>query len=466
MAVSRFNRIRSGLANLIDPNKVVRNKFNESFLWALGGGYTNYDTSNKTYIEKGYNINPIVFSVINQMATKTAAIPYYIKKIEDKQSHNKLNSLLNVTKHNLSTQQKVKKAILESKAFAKDDMVFPMDRPNISQTWTEWLSLYKTFLKTTGNVYIYIVSPDEGPRAKVPLQIYLLPSHLTQIIVKDNADLMTIEDPVSGYMMTSGQQYIEFKSCDVIHIKYPNPNYDENGTHLYGQSPLRAAIKNIESSNKGLDLNIKTLKSGGAFGFIHGKQTPLTPDQASELKGRLTEMNTSTEDLARISGISAEVGFTRVSLTTDELRPFDYLNFDQKQICNVLMWSDKLLNNDDGSKYDNVSQFRKQVITDNIMPDLKLLADAFNKEFLPRFKGYENTVIIFDAMELPEMQQDVKALTEWLNTALDRGVITRNEYRLAINYLSSDDVDMDEFTVQNDVMKLSEALDNDFNLNG
>ena len=34
-------------------------------------------------------------------------------------------------------------------------------------------------------------------------------------------------------------------------------------------------------------MNIKTLKNSGAYGFIHGKTHPITPDQAAELKERL-----------------------------------------------------------------------------------------------------------------------------------------------------------------------------------
>ena len=63
------------------------------------------------------------------------------------------------------------------------------------------------------------------------------------------------------------------------------------GSHLYGVSPIRAGLKNIQSSNSGLDLNIKTLKNGGAFGFIHGKGVPLQPEQAKELKDRMKEMD-------------------------------------------------------------------------------------------------------------------------------------------------------------------------------
>ena len=52
-----------------------------------------------------------------------------------------------------------------------------------------------------------------------------------------------------------------------------------------------------------------------------------------------------------------------------------------------------------------------------------------------------------------------------LKDALDRGVINRNEFRLAINYIKSDDPNMDIHTVNTDILTLEEALQEDFTIN-
>lgn len=463
MAHSLISRIRDAFKGSVSLS-LGANKYNEAFYKFLGGGSTRYDNSAPIYIKQGYNINPIVFSVVNQMAVKTASIPFFVKKIQDKGARKELQRLMNVTKYNLTPQQYVKKSLLESKAFDDESIDFPLASPNVLQTWTEFLLLYKILLKLTGNVYIYMQSPLDGRNSGVPAQIYLLPSHQIEIVLKADAQMQGAESPISHYMLIEGTSGIKFKAEQVIHIKYANPNFSQDGEHLYGQAPLRAALKNIESSNESLDLNINTIKSGGAFGFIHGKSVPLTETQATAIKDKLTQMNNSEDALSRIQGASAELGFTKVGLTNEELQTFEMLNFDQKQICNVLMWDDKLLNNDDGAKYDNINIVRKGVITDNIMPDLKMLADAFNRHLLPKYKGLDNAEVIFDVMDLPEMQQDIKTLVEWLKPSLENGVITRNEYRLAIRYSSSTDSDMDVHTVSTDIMSLKDALDNDFSI--
>lgn len=439
------------------------NKFNQAFLGSVGGGLTLYENNRKqNYLDKGYNINSIVYSCVNQMAVKTASVPFYIKKIEDEMSSKRLQMLESATCYDMTMHQQIKQRELKAKAYATEELNMPMDRPNTNQTWSEFINLYKTFLKTTGNAYIYMLKPELRNDAE-PLQVYLLPSHLTQIVVKKNVDMLSNENPIGSYLMTWGKAYIEFEEKNVIHIKYSNPNYDENGSHLYGVSPLKAALKSIQSSNEATDLNIKTLQNGGAFGFIHGKSIPLTPDQAVEVKQRLVEMRQGDGALDKIAGASSELGFTRLSLTADELKPFDYLKWDTKQIANCLIWSDKLLNNDDGAKYDNLKVVEKWAVVNNIAPDLRLLEEALNSRFLPLFKGYENTCIKFDVMELPEMQVDMETLTNWLNNALDRGVINRKEYRSAINYKIEDNPIMEAFTVNNNTISLEDSLDS-FNI--
>jgi len=452
-----FNRNNDTIKN------TVQNKFNQAFFWgSLGSQVINDDKDLKRYIDYSYNINPDVYSVVNQIANKFTSIPYVIRPIKDKEANKKLQRLNTATKYNYTIAQEVKAYDLKEKAFGVDEGLLPMplDKPNPQQSWTEFFTLSETFLNTTGNIYWYMVKPREGMNKGVPNSIYVLPSHLIEIVLKDNADFLTLESPIDHFSLIEGVQYTDFKAEDVIHIKYPNPNYNQDGSHLYGQSPLRAGYKNIEMTNKGLDLSANTLKNGGAFGFIHAKdsQTPLSNEQATGVKSRLKEMNNNPEDLGRIGAISQSIGFTRISLTTDELKPFEYFKYNLKQVCNVLGWDDKLLNSDDGAKYDNMTIAEKRVVTGKIVPDIKLYEQALNHFFIPLFKGYENTKIDFLVKELPEMQQDMKTLVEWIEKVVNMGLITRNKALKIMGMPQNEDVNMDLITVKDDIMTLADAL--------
>jgi len=439
-----------------DVNQGTKNKINQAF-YGFGLKYTQYDQNNKTYVEKGYNRNSDVYAVVSQKATEVTRIPYYIKSVKDETEKQRYSHFMHMVKGVVSPDYAIKKAVLQTKAFEEEEMKMPLDKPNVNQTWREFFALYETFMDLTGNFFLYLKKPEEGMNKGVPVEMYILPAHLMQIVLKDDADLLNDENPIKEYLLTEGNQFICFEYDEIIHIKYPNPNYDMGGSHLYGQSPLRAALTNIQSSNSATRLNARTLANGGSFGFISTKE-PLTQPQAESLKDRLVEMDTSQERLSNLAGSSKEVVFTRISLTTEELRPFDYLEYDQKAICNVLHWDDKLLNSDDGAKYDNYKVALRRAITSGISPNLRLLEECFNRDILPMFKQYRGTVLIFDESQLPEMQEDMEKLTKWLNDALDRGVINRDEYRCAINYTELGTPEMMTHTVGMNIISLEDAV--------
>ena len=215
----------SEAANYILGNQNNKNKYFESFFKWVGQSGTSYDAKGKTYIEEGFNINPIVYSVISQMATKTSTVPYSIKKIADKSQKSKRDLLIKATGYNLTPQQEIKRIILEQKAFDDDSLVMPLDRPNVLQTWVEFFELYKTFLKLTGDVFIYKQSPAEGMNKNQPLAIYILPSHLMNIVLKENANLLSTESPIAGYKLIEYDSFVSFTAEEITHIKYPNPNF-------------------------------------------------------------------------------------------------------------------------------------------------------------------------------------------------------------------------------------------------
>ena len=420
-----FNRFWNG-----SNEKTFTNAFNKALYSFIGGQGAQYDNKSATYLNKGYKINPVVFSVITQMCDKTKAVPYAVKKVKDQKQYSKIKQLDNATNGNYSIKQMADRAILHVKAYEDIEQAFPLERPNPNQTWGDIIALFKLFLKTTGNFYLYKLSPLSGPNAGVPLAVYVLPSHKIEIVMKKDSGILELENPIDYYRMIDGDQAVRFEVEDVIHVKTANPFIDLNGSHLYGLSPMNALLKNLESSNDGLDNNIKTLKNSGVFGVVSAKEGNFTREQAVQIKQKFIDMDNAHGRLSKLTSMSVPIEFTKLSLNTSELMPFDYLNYDQKQICNVLGWSELLLNSDANMTYNNIKEERKRVVTGNIQPDLKLLSESLTFGLIQKFKGYENSVIEFDITELPEMQDDYKEMVEWMDIA----PITPNEKRIALKY--------------------------------
>jgi Phage portal protein len=441
-----------------------KNSFNSAIYKMVGGLTTTYNRTLETLLIKGYGENPDVNAIINQQASKTTAVPYYIKKIEDKVARKKLKQFPN----NPTFQQKLSIQKLEQKAFKSDsEQPMPIERPNPNQTWNDIFFLYKVYLKACGNVYLYKQTISDGVNAGQPLQLYILPSHWMQIVLKKNANMLSTENPIDYFIMEQGLQLVKFNANEIIHIKRSNPFYDQSGSHLYGFSELMAAIRNINSSNNAIDNNAKTMLNSGVYGFIHAGDgaTPLTHEQGQSLKDRLIEMDNDTTRLSNIAGSSAKLGFTRISLTTDELKPFDYLSYDRRTLANCLNWNVDLLNeekNGSGFGVDTMNEARKRVITDNIKPDLDLFADYLNLEFIQKFKGYENSELIFDISELPEMQTDMSEMAKWINQV----PLTLNERREVFKYEPIEDDTMNEVYIPNGIVNINDVAVIDDSSNG
>ena len=444
--------------NVLRGKKAVSNKFNETFhRWHTE--YTNNDDADLTkYIEKGYNINSDVFSIINQKSNKLVSIPFYIKDIKDDLSNNKLNRLLTATKYNPTFTQRIKAYELECKALSEGDYPMPFKKPNPNQDWNEFFKLTATFLDLTGNFYWYMLMPENGLNAGQPIQLYVLPSHMMKIVLKKDANLLSVEDVIDYYEMENYNYLTKFNRDEVVHVSIDNPNYGMNGEQLYGQSRLRAVWTNILASNKGHELNLELLKNAGVFGFIHSKSSAFNPDQATAITSRMKEARASKQDLSNIMGSSFDMGFTRISLTPNELQAFESLKYNQKQICNALGWSDTLLNNDDGGKHDKQELELKRVLINTIIPDAKIIERAFNEGVLSRIKNYKGKALVFDYKELPEMQDDLETMSKWIINVVDKGIMSRKEARNAMRLPEIEDPLLELFTVKDDVMSLEDAI--------
>lgn len=441
------NRFQIAWDVLTNPNQ---NKFNEAIYKLVGGNTSTYNATLETLLVKGYGENPDVNSIVNQMASKSTIVPYYIKEIDDKEALKKIKRFPNNTTH--QQKQIIKK--LEQKAYKTDsELPMPIDRPNPVQTWSDLIFLYKVYLKVCGNVYFYKVISEQNK----PLHLYILPSHWVQIVLKKGANSLSSESPIDYYILQQGQQLVKFEADSIIHIKRSNPFFDFSGSQLYGYSELMAAIRTINSSNSFIDTNVKTSQNSGVYGFIHAGDgaTPLTAEQAKELKDRLVEMDNAEMKLSNIAGASAKLGFTQIGLKTTELKPFDFLSNDRRTLANCLNWDVNLLNEErsgTGFSVDGLIEARKRVMLDNIKTDLDLLASYLNLEFIRLFKGYENSEIVFDITEMPEMQTDMETMAKWINTV----PLTLNERREVFNYEELEDEIMNEIYIPNGIVNIND----------
>lgn len=454
---------------IVAPNQTVGNALWNAFFGWAGTGLTTYDANMETYV-RAYQENADVYAIISRCAEKLSAIPFSIKKVENRPKYTQFNI---ERKNNIMrgafgmTEQKS----IGSEAFAHGTLPLPMDRPNPYQTWSEFFALSEIFLLTTGNLYWTVERPDMGPNKGKPMQWYVLPSHYIQIVVREGYNpreaLNQNENDgiVSEYWFRLGSRYTTFSPQNTFHMNFPGVEYDMQGAHLYGQSPLRAVLREIQGSDEGAKNNIKMMKSGGAIGIIHGENEPLDEIQAKQLKSRLIEIKNDAGVMGQIAGISQKIGFTRIALPTRDLQPFEYDFHFQKKIANAIGFPTRLLNNDAAATYDNMALAYRELIINRTMPDVNMMAQTINNKLLPQFgPQYRGAVWDWDFEKLAEMQDDIEVLVKWGTDMVDRGVITRSEMRRLINFEPMKNPDMEIPTTTTNVIPLSEATR--YNLDG
>ena len=76
-----FKRISNSFTSF---KQNTQNLFNKAFFSVIGNTGSSYDPNQKTYLKEGYQENSFAYSIIQAQASKTASVPYFIKKVEDK----------------------------------------------------------------------------------------------------------------------------------------------------------------------------------------------------------------------------------------------------------------------------------------------------------------------------------------------------------------------------------------------
>ena len=414
--------------------EAMDNLFNKNFT-TWGGGYTPYPTHSSTFIKKGYMMNPDLYAVVNQMVTKMVSAPLSLKKSGG--SVSKYRRKYNQKKgmfYDAHDRVKLYKAMREDDVtdVINHPIIDLLDNPNPYQSKLELLETMFLFLKLTGNIYVWKQRRETGD--KKPFRLYVLPSHLMEITTDDNGNVDKYK------VITSPSEYKAFDADEVIHIKYSSLDYSQSGSHLYGQSPLLAALRILQGSNESIDRMIEIMASGGVFGFLtnRSEQNPLTVEQAKAMHDKLKASNRSKDDLARLFVTNGMIDFVSVGLKPTDLEINESAKSSLETFCRVFGWSPMLMNTDTVTR-DNFKTAWSSSISMAVAPDLIRIQEALTKGICQEWD--KSLFLEFDISEFSELREDLKEMAALLSLSW---WITPNEKRFAMYYETLEDGDMDK----------------------
>lgn len=420
---------------------------------SLAKGPVMGEDSFQTYVDKGYQYNADVYSVINLITRKAATAAPILYEIVDDRAFQRYKSFT----ANMSKPQDIAEANhLRQKALVEVDERHPiiqtLHNPNDFQSFYEFMDNYLGFKLITGNSYVYGVGAVTGPNAGKFKQLYVLPAHLTRIVSGGKYD------PVKGYTITTAYDFQEIMAEKVMHSKYWNSDYSVEGSHLYGQSPLRAALRVLQQSNDAQTASVKMLQNTGAQGilFDNSDDSFLTPEQAADIKRMYKTEYSGPENAGNIIVTSAKIGWQQLGLSAVDLQIMEAMKMNLRQLCNIYRVNSALLNDPDNKTYNNMYEARKALISDAILPELTSARADFNKWLVEPYNKSENKryFLDFDLDVFPELQEDKKEQIQYLERAW---WLTPNQKLEEMGYGRSEDPNMDKVYVSIQVQPIDKV---------
>ena len=344
-------------------SKAVTNLSSEqvrsALLQQIGGGLVVPEDNARSYITSGYNLNIVVHSAVRYITRRAADIP--IKLVLTGKDGKKTN----IDKH----------PILDL-----------LRRPNDIQNYNEFAEQSLGFYLLTGNSYNYQVKSTTRESA-IPLELYNLPAQYVDIKTSGNTGTEAIE---AYNLRTISTQNFDPKL--IIHLKTPNYLFD-NGQWLYGISPLKAALKSLNTNNSNQTALAKLAQNLGAIGLLMFDQKSnddVKSPTKEQLRGMQSFINKSVQGVTNRGGIrviSQMFKWQNISASEKDLGLLEGSKMTARDIYSVYGLDSKLFNDHTSSTYNNITEARKGAYTEAILPTLNAWLAKLNAEFFTESDG-------------------------------------------------------------------------------
>ncbi|CAL1518181.1 hypothetical protein MMC2321_01922 [Chitinophaga sp. MM2321] len=397
----------------------------------------------KASVDKGYVNNADVYSIISRKAQMASGIPFYVYKIKGEEGKKWLREYKALTSGEVVSSEAVAKSqIYKVKALQEVDDSNPINillqRPNPGESQTEFLEKCYGFLDITGNSYIWKESLSMGANQGVPKALYTIPSQYTTIVPDG-----TFPVSIAGYMFFLWGE-MGLKKEEVIHLKYFNPDYQPDGSHLMGMPPLRAGAKTLARSDSEEDSATAQFQHGGPAGMIYNES--IQPDdqsnlQVGALKKKWEAETWGNKNRGKILFSAGKLGYIQTGLSPVDMDLIESGSMTFRKLCRIFKMPSAIFNDNEHATMNNMEQFYKAAYTDGVIPMVIKMRDALNAFLLPDFGDSGEYFIDADFSNIPVLQQDMKTLTDWLDKSWE---ITPNERRELKKFGRSSDPNMDK----------------------
>jgi len=347
--------------------------------------------------KEGYLQNSVAYKCVNEIAKGAAAVPYKIKVGDTPIEQHPLLELL--------------------------------DRPNPLESYYEFMSSLFGYLLLSGNAYVLKTGGSSGQ----PRELHLLrPDRIT---IKGSGQPIPnrYDYIINGRVEQSYDVDQENGFSELKHIKLWSPLDD-----YYGLSPLSAAAVEVDQFNMASKHNVNLLNNGarpsGAVIFKprdeQGFSINLTDSQRQQL---LTDINNrfgGTNNAGRPLLLEGDFDWKEMGLSPKDM---DFLNLKHMSASSIALCfgvPSQLVGVPDAQTYANVAEARLALYEETIIPYLKKVASDLNEWLVPMFD--DRLELEFDIDAIPALSERRRRIYENVTSAVNAGIMSRNEARAAI----------------------------------
>jgi len=367
--------------------KAVKNMLAKPYGYMTNLGYQRYSVNYNTFLKDAYD-NPFFYACIKEIVDDFNSVDIKIyRQLGDKVEESKGHI--------------VQKWL--------DDPNPQLTRSQFNEYFITWLIIGGGLLlnKTKGSMtkYLNIYSPDSFE------------------IKKDTG--MNISGYKIGSTVIQGNEMKYYRCVTTV-----NPCDDIAGYGTEFRSRIKSAAKPGDLTNFAFNhMNSQLSNSGKRVGILSYKKF-LNPQAKEEAKRSFESMGSGTYGAGRIAMLNGEnFDFKQLDLTPQELDWLNSMTLMREIICSTLGVPVQLISSV-GSTYNNISEMKKKIYQDTIVPLLKEYCEQMTA-FLKDELG-ENHYIWYDLSSIKELQEDNTDSAQ-KTVALLNGIATKNEIRAILS---------------------------------
>ena len=426
----------------------------------IGGQVTWISDKLASYIKEGYQTNDIIYSIVMMIMDKVRVAPWALYKVVDENALKTYRGLLNNKAGQTDFQM-----VLHYRSKALEPYTNFNSRLGKLNGLLKWANENKTFSDlvadaggfkmTTGNEYLWANLLEGGGNDGIPQELFNMPAQYTSIIATRGWPERAV-----GYQLNNGY-FKQFTKEEVMHLAFWNPEYDANGSGLYGQSPIKAAARTLTRNNAAKKAGSVMLDNNGAAGIVYVDDDKV-PTQGREaqrdvVKRGWANEQTGADNFGKIAFSGFKMGYVSVGMSLKDLALTEVEEVDLRRLCNIWGLPSQLLNDPANKSYNNQKEAEKALTSRCAVPLLTSFGGAFNKKLQEHwgFKGV-NVIAEPDITVYPELQEDQKEKWSWV-----KELIVPEVYKLAMMGLDvPDELPKDLILVDGNKIPLSDLLNN------